>query len=246
MVHQGARLDPDSYPRDQQPHPHAGRQRRTQTCVQWQKDLLLQDPLSSPQAAHIPHWTSSNCFSVQTLCNNTSKKAVKNIAKGKKYTWTDINHQEFWKFLGLTFFFALVKLKIIRDYWGKKDTNVNVPFPANVMLLVRCRVIPCNTHMSDPDKDVENDRKKGASDYHCLFRLKPLLESIRHACIASDHPRQNLSTDERMVATKASTGMTRCMKARPTKWGFKLFWQEHFWRHILQLPVNASSPPACN
>lgn len=163
-----------------------------------------------------------NSDAIQILCNNTNKQAAKNIAKGKKYKWTDIDHQEFFKFLGLTFYFAMVKLQNIQDYW-KKDTIFSVPFPANVMVRDRYRVISWNIHMSDPDKDVENDKKKGTPDYDPLFRLKPLLETVQNACKAFYHPRQNLSVDERVVATKAHTGMTQYMKAKPTKWGFKLF-----------------------
>ncbi len=159
---------------------------------------------------------------IQILCNNTNKQAAKNITKGKKYTWTDVSHQEFLKFIGLTMFCALVKLKNIKDYW-KKDTIFSVQFPANVMSRDRYRVISWNIHMSDPDQDRENDKKKGTPEYDCLFRLRPLLETIQNACKSFYHPRQNLSIDERMVATKAHVGMKRCIKAKPFKWGFKLF-----------------------
>lgn len=87
----------------------------------------------------------------------------------------------------------------------------------------RYQVISWNIHMSDSDEDVQNDRKKGTPAYDRLFQLKPLLDDIGHACRAFYQPRQNLSVDERMVATKAHTGMTQYMKAKPTKWGFKLF-----------------------
>ncbi|GLD65347.1 piggyBac transposable element-derived protein 4-like protein [Lates japonicus] len=77
--------------------------------------------------------------------------------------------------------------------------------------------------MRDPDQDVENGKKKGTPEHNCLFRLKPLLVSIQDACKAHYHPQQNLVIDEQMVATKAHTGMTQYMKAKPTKWGFKFF-----------------------
>ncbi|XP_042368250.1 piggyBac transposable element-derived protein 4-like [Plectropomus leopardus] len=87
----------------------------------------------------------------------------------------------------------------------------------------RYQTISWNVHMSDPDEDAENDKKKGTPDYDRLFRLKPLMNTITQACKTHYHPRQNISIDERMVATKAHTGLTQYMKAKPTKWGFKLF-----------------------
>ncbi|KAK9522077.1 hypothetical protein VZT92_018567 [Zoarces viviparus] len=159
---------------------------------------------------------------VQTLCQNTNKQAAKNIEKGKKYSWTDLDTQEFFKYVGLTFFFALVKLDNIQDYW-KKRSIFSVPFPANVMPRDRYRVISWNIHMSDPERDAENDRRKGSPDHDRLFRLKPLLDSIKDACKSFYHPRQNLSVDERMVPPNARAAMLQHMKGKPTKWGFKLF-----------------------
>ncbi|KAK7175582.1 hypothetical protein R3I93_002491 [Phoxinus phoxinus] len=157
-----------------------------------------------------------------TLCNNTNTNAAKNIANGKKYSWKNLTVEEFFKYLGLTFFFALVRLTNIRDYW-RTNTIFSLQFPHSVMTRDRYQVISWNIHMSDPDEDVHNDQKKGTPAYDRLFRLKPLLDDIKHACRSFYHPRQNLSVDERMVATKAHSGMTQYMKAKPTKWGFKLF-----------------------
>ncbi|XP_049899075.1 piggyBac transposable element-derived protein 4-like [Epinephelus moara] len=150
---------------------------------------------------------------VQTICQNTNKQAAKNITKGKKYSWTDINNKEFFKYVGLNFFLSLVKMDTIQDYW-KKNTIFSVPFPAKVMPRDRFRVISWNIHMSDPEKDAENDRKKGTPEYDRLFRLKPLMDTFKDACRAFYHPRQNLSIDTRMVATKGRNVMPRNTKAK--------------------------------
>ncbi len=77
--------------------------------------------------------------------------------------------------------------------------------------------------MSHPDADKENDRKRGTAEHDRLFRVKPLMDTIHQACKSIYHPRRNVAVDERMVACKANTGMRQYMKAKPTRWGFKLF-----------------------
>lgn len=159
---------------------------------------------------------------VNTLCENTNKQAAKAKAKGAKYTWNAVGADEFYKYIGILFYMAMVKLHDIRDHW-KQKTIFSVPFLATVMSRDRYRSISWNVHMSDPDKDEENDRKRGTSQYDKLFRLRPFMDTIQNACKTFFHPRRNISVDERMVAWKANSGMTQYMKAKPVKWGFKLF-----------------------
>lgn len=49
------------------------------------------------------------------------------------------------------------------------------------------------------------------------------MDTVTMACKACYHSCQELAVDERMVTTKAKTGMTRYMKAKPIIWEFKLF-----------------------
>ena len=50
-----------------------------------------------------------------------------------------------------------------------------------------------------------------------------MYDSIRTACKSMYHPRQNLSVDERMVATKGKLGIKQYIKNKLSKWGIKLF-----------------------
>jgi ribosomal protein L31 len=182
-------------------------------------------PQLSSVDSHSPMSLFKQFFSesaVSTLCHNTNAQAAKATAKGCKYKWTDVSISEMYRYIGLLFYMAMVKVSSIRDYW-RQSSVFSVPFPATVMSRDRYRTISWNVHMSHPDADKENDRKRGTPEHDRLFRVKPLMDTIRHACKAIYHPKRNLAVDERMVACKAHTGMTQYMKAKPTRWGFKLF-----------------------
>ena len=159
---------------------------------------------------------------MRTLCKNTNKRAAKNMALGFKYQWTDVGVEELYQFLGLLLYTSLVSLSSIQDYW-KRNHLMSVPFPQTVMTRDRFRSLMWNIHLSDPDEDEINDQKKGTPEYDKLFRVKPLMDDIRIACQAHYHPRKEVAVDERMVATRAKTGMTQYLKDKPTKWGIKLF-----------------------
>ncbi|XP_040004641.1 piggyBac transposable element-derived protein 4-like [Xiphias gladius] len=159
---------------------------------------------------------------VQTLCQNTNKQAAKKISQGKKYKWTDLDVGDFYKYIGLLLYMAMVKLDSIVDYW-RQNHLFSLSLPSQIMPRDRYRTISWNLHLSDPDEDVHNDRKKGTDHHDKLFRLKPLMDTIKDACKSFYHPYRDLTADERMVAYKAKTGMTQYMKAKPTKWGYKLF-----------------------
>lgn len=73
--------------------------------------------------------------------------------------------------------------------------------------------ISSNLHISDPVEDAAKDKKKGIED-----RVRPLLDMMRDRY----HPKQHISVNEKMVATKTRGATNQYMKAKPTKWGQKL------------------------
>uniref|UniRef100_A0A3B4Y3E2 PiggyBac transposable element-derived protein domain-containing protein n=1 Tax=Seriola lalandi dorsalis TaxID=1841481 RepID=A0A3B4Y3E2_SERLL len=156
------------------------------------------------------------------LCENTNKNAAKNLEKGKKFIWTEINPDEMKKFIGMLLYMAVLKLPKINDFW-RQQTIFHVPFPATVMSRDRFMAILSNLHLSDPEKNEENDKKKGTEDYDHLHRVRPLMEVPCVNCKAIYHPRQHLAVDERMVGTKVGLSIKQYMKAKPTKWGLKFF-----------------------
>ncbi|XP_053351649.1 piggyBac transposable element-derived protein 4-like [Clarias gariepinus] len=158
---------------------------------------------------------------VKQLCSNTNKYAAQN-SPGKTYDWEDVNVEEFYKFLGLVLYTSLVKLPNIQDYW-RRDSIMSVPFPGSIMTRIRFQSLMWNLHLSDPKQDQENDGEKCTPGFDKLFCIRPLLDNMRVACKSLYHPKRELAIDDRMVATKAKTGLTQYIKNKPTKWGIKLF-----------------------
>nr|XP_055046361.1 piggyBac transposable element-derived protein 4-like [Misgurnus anguillicaudatus] len=180
-------------------------------------------PQLSPADVHTPQSLFKMFFpenAVSTLCHNTNAQAAKATANGCKYKWTDVSISEMYKYIGLLLYMSIIKLTSVRDYW--RQDIFSVPFPATVMSRDRFRTISWNFQMSHPEEDEENDKKRGTAEHDHLFRIKPLMDTIRIACKAMYHPKRNLVVEEKVVPCKADPEMTQDTKAKPTR-DFKLF-----------------------
>uniref|UniRef100_A0A3Q2ZSM9 PiggyBac transposable element-derived protein domain-containing protein n=1 Tax=Kryptolebias marmoratus TaxID=37003 RepID=A0A3Q2ZSM9_KRYMA len=143
---------------------------------------------------------------IKTICANTNKNAAKNLAAGKQFRWTDVTADKIYEYIGLTLYMGLMKRPQMKDFW-RTTTAFQLSYPGKVMSRDCFLKINANIHMSDPNDDT----------------TAPLYDSLKVACKAVYHLRQNLCVDERMVATKAKIGLKQYMKNKPTKWGIKLF-----------------------
>lgn len=159
---------------------------------------------------------------LRLLCANTNKKAARNKERGRKFQWRDITVEELKKFLGLLLYMSVLNLPRMTDLW-RRNTIFAIPFPATVMSRDRFKAILSSLYICDPAEDALNDRAKGTEEYDCLHRVRLLIEHMRIRCMAVYHPRQHISVDERMVATKARLSFKQYMKDKPTKWGLKFF-----------------------
>ncbi|XP_058622799.1 uncharacterized protein LOC131534144 [Onychostoma macrolepis] len=56
---------------------------------------------------------------VDNLCHNTNAQAARAAAKGRKYKWTDVSVDELYRYIGLVFYMAAVKMSSIADYWRR-------------------------------------------------------------------------------------------------------------------------------
>lgn len=145
---------------------------------------------------------------LQTIVQNTNVYGAK-MHQGRNKPWHNISGENFKSYLVLVVYMGLVKVSTLTDYW-RRSRMYSFHFPAQIMSCRKFLTITNALHLSNPQDDEENEKRKGYNN-------------IRDACKTFFHANQNISIDERMVESKARSGLKQYMKNKPTKWGYKLF-----------------------
>ncbi|XP_075968136.1 uncharacterized protein LOC142971480 [Anarhichas minor] len=183
------------------------------------------DPHLTPPHHGLPLASSSfffSCSVVQKIIDNTNANAAKRKLAGMKFQWAVLTVKDFYVFLSIIIFTGLVTVHNRSDYWRKR-WPYNFQFPGDSMTRDRFNTILCSLHLSNPEEDEENENNRNTAEYDRLFKIKPLYTDMVTACKAHFQPHQNVSIDERMVASKARISMKQYMKDKPIKWGYKLY-----------------------
>lgn len=101
---------------------------------------------------------------------------------------------------------GIVKLPAITDFW-RGGNLYSLPFPKKVITGKKFLRICRSLHLSSMVDDAANEQRRGTSQFDRLCKIKPLYMEMRDACKRNFHPSQEISIDERMVASKARIGL---------------------------------------
>ena len=126
--------------------------------------------------------------------------------------------------MSLIVYMGVVKCFSFTDYW-RGGHLYSLPFPRLLMTGKKFLRISQDLPVPSPQQlcDAANDERRGTGAYDRLGKIKPLYEEMRDSCRRNYHPGQEIAIDERMVASKARTGLKQYMKNKPVRWGYKLF-----------------------
>nr|XP_037274775.1 piggyBac transposable element-derived protein 4-like [Rhipicephalus microplus] len=154
---------------------------------------------------------------VNRICVNTNKYAWTQILKKQSYaeadgSWKEVTAAEMMKFIGLLIYMGIVELPRLHLYWSRGSLFPGF-VPPKIMSRTRFFALLGMIHVSDPDE--ESGRK--------LDKISWLLEHMNEHSAKFFQPRKSLSVDERMVKSKARSGIRQYIKDKVVKWGYKLW-----------------------
>jgi len=149
------------------------------------------------------------------MCQWTNKNAAAvGPTKPSMYRdWTDVDEDEFYRFIGLLMYMGMVQVPNVDLYWCKKSLFHGL-WARSFMSKFRFRQLLCFLKISDFETEKPGDK---------LCKVRFLFDMIRRKCMNLYQPGMNVSIDERMVRNKGRYSFRQYIRDKPTKWGMKLW-----------------------
>ncbi len=120
------------------------------------------------------------------------------------------------RFIGILIHMGVVNMPDFKMYWAAETLY---PTIANVMSRARFIQIKSCFHISFNKDLIGRDRR----DYEKLFKFRQLYDHVKRNCLSLPSEEYN-SFDEQMSPYKGKhSSMRQYNKAKPVKWGFKVF-----------------------
>ncbi|KAH8040864.1 hypothetical protein HPB51_013034 [Rhipicephalus microplus] len=135
---------------------------------------------------------------VSTICQYTNKYAWMKIFETPSYSeadgsWLEVTPPEMLRFIALLIYMGIVQVPRLHMYWNTGSIYGGL-LPAQIMSRKRFFSLLAFLHVSDPEVSAR------------FFQ-----------------PREAIAVDERMVKSKARSGIRQYIRDKVTKWGYKLW-----------------------
>lgn len=149
-----------------------------------------------------------------TIIYQTNLYAQQNKVEG----WATLDKNELKGFLGIIIIMGYNILPSIDLYWSS-DPGFRVDEIAQVMPVKRFKKILQCLHLNDNAQQPA----KTSDNYDKLYKLRPLLDLINHACQTNAKDSSSQSIDESMILFKGRSSMKQYMPLKPIKRGYKVW-----------------------
>ena len=129
-------------------------------------------------------------------------------------SWNETSAVELMKYIALLIYFGLVTVAgDTAKYWSTKSIYHGL-WARKILSRDRYQALSAFLHVADPTSETPGQK---------LRKVEEFLASFKERCKVLYQPEQKLAIDERMVKSKARSGIRQYMKDKPTKWGLKLW-----------------------
>ncbi|XP_070385975.1 piggyBac transposable element-derived protein 4-like [Dermacentor albipictus] len=157
---------------------------------------------------------------IHAICANTNKYAWMHIIEKPTYSekdgsWKEVTPAEMMRFIALLLYMGVLELPRLHMYWSTAKLFSGL-LPPNIMPRRRFTALLAMLHISDPDTS------NGAAAQK-LDKVSWLLEHMNDCSASLFQPYREISVDERMVKSKARSGIRQYIRDKVVKWGYKLW-----------------------
>ena len=132
--------------------------------------------------------------------------------------WIDVSQQEMRAFFGMLIYMGVCRLPRLGLYWTTKFP-LDVHGVADVMSINDFQQLFRCLHLADNSAQIP----VGQPGHDRLFKVRGLLDLLIPKFESEYHIHQECTIDEAMIPIKGRLAFKQYMKAKPTKWGIKVF-----------------------
>ena len=203
--------------------PQAANKERTE-WVWTHEDLPPKDmPISKVRPKNLDHCrTDVQTFlavlgedNIQLFTEQSNRFRVKKMIDSNRII-PAITEREIRQWLGIHMYMSIVSMPSTRCHWKANLSNSLVP---SVMKRDRFDEIKSCFHLADNNEQTE----KGSPGYDRLFKVHQFLANLSNHFEEHAEIEEVLAVDEMMIPFKGHLWLKVYMKAKPKKWGIKVF-----------------------